>query len=160
MQKISLIFEINGKILLMMLMKIYFAGAIRGGRDKVYDYAEIINCLEEYGEVLTKHIGDVNLTNAGEAIKDEEIYARDIEWLKQCDLVVADITIPSLGVGYELAYAEDLQEVLIFQDESYEIDKNISGLIKGNSNFLKIPYTDLNDLIIKIKEVMEELKIK
>ena len=47
----------------MMLMKIYFAGAIRGGRDKVYDYVEIINCLEEYGEVLTKHIGDVNLTN-------------------------------------------------------------------------------------------------
>ena len=157
MQKISLIFEINGKILLMMLMKIYFAGAIRGGRDKVYDYAEIINCLEEYGEVLTKHIGDVNLTNAGEAIKDEEIYARDIEWLKQCDLVVADITIPSLGVGYELAYAESLKKKIIC---CYEIDKNISGLIKGNSNFLKIPYTDLNDLIIKIKEVMEELKIK
>ncbi len=141
----------------MMLMKIYFAGAIRGGRDKVYDYAEIINCLEEYGEVLTKHIGDVNLTNAGEAIKDEEIYARDIEWLKQCDLVVADITIPSLGVGYELAYAESLKKKIIC---CYEIDKNISGLIKGNSNFLKIPYTDLNDLIIKIKEVMEELKIK
>ena len=136
----------------MMLMKIYFAGAIRGGRDKVYDYAEIINCLEEYGEVLTKHIGDVNLTNAGEAIKDEEIYARDIEWLKQCDLVVADITIPSLGVGYELAYAESLKKKIIC---CYEIDKNISGLIKGNSNFLKIPYTDLNDLIAENVECVK-----
>ena len=77
--------------------------------------------------------------------------------MKQCDLVVADVTIPSLGVGYELAYAENLKKKIIC---CYEIDKNISGLIKGNSNFLQVPYTDLKDLITKIKEVMEELKIK
>ena len=136
-------------------MKIYFAGSIRGGREKVYDYAEIIKYLEKYGEVLTKHIGDENLSAQGENISNEEIYERDTEWLKECDIVIADVTIPSLGVGYELAYAESLQKKVIC---CYEEDKIISGLISGNSNFLKIPYTDLNDLMIKIAEVMEKLE--
>ena len=49
-------------------MKIYFAGAIRGGREKVEDYVKIVNKLEEYGEVLTKHVADPNLSAKGEDI--------------------------------------------------------------------------------------------
>lgn len=133
-------------------MKIYFAGSIRGENEKVNDYAEIINVLEESGEVLT----DTTLTNNDETIGDAEIYKHDIELLKACDLLVADITISSLDVGYEIGYANFLGKKIIC---CYEIDKNISRLIKGNSNILQIPYTDILDLIIKIKEVMEELKI-
>lgn len=137
-------------------MKIYFAGAIRGGREKVYDYQEIINCLESFGEVLTKHIGDPNITQNGENLTDTEIYNRDKEWLDASSLVFADVTIPSLGVGYELAYAESHGKKVIC---AYEENENVSGLIKGNSNFIQIPYTDIPDLIIKINEVMEELDV-
>ena len=42
-------------------MKIYFAGAIRGGRSDQNLYFEIINYLKKYGEVLTEHVGDKSI---------------------------------------------------------------------------------------------------
>ncbi len=135
-------------------MKIYFSGAIRGGREKAADYKEIINFLEKYGPVLTKHLGDINLNITGEDLGASEIYKRDINWLEEADLVIADVSIPSLGVGYELAYAEKLVKKIICL---YENESNVSAMIKGNSNFFLIPYANLNDLFVKIAEVFEEI---
>ena len=60
-------------------MKIYFAGSIRGGRGDKELYYEFINHLTKYGQVLTEHIGDKNLTECGESVlSDENIYNRDI----------------------------------------------------------------------------------
>jgi nucleoside 2-deoxyribosyltransferase len=88
-------------------MKIYFAGSIRGGRDDVALYRQIITLLEQYGQVLTEHVANTGLTPAGEeGLSDEAIYARDMAWLTQADVVVAEVTIPSHGVGYEIARAE------------------------------------------------------
>ena len=87
--------------------RIYFAGAIRGGRDDAPLYAEIVSLLPNYGEVLTEHIGDTALTDAGEGRSDREIYERDLAWLKESDVLVAEVTTPSLGVGYEIAKATE-----------------------------------------------------
>ncbi len=137
-------------------MKIYFAGSICGGREKVYDYKEIINVLKEYGDVLTEHLGNENISNTGEVMNPTDIYTRDINWLTESNLVVADITIPSLGVGYELAYAEKLNKKIIV---CYENKENISAMIRGNNNFIQIPYDNISDLLTKIDEVMENLNI-
>ena len=95
-------------------MNIYFAGAIRGGREKVNDYARIIKKLQEYGEVLTVHVADSNLGNKGEQdLSAKQIYERDIEWLEKSDLVIAEVSIPSLGIGYELGTAEKLGKKVI-----------------------------------------------
>lgn len=133
-------------------MKIYFAGAIRSGREKVGDYKKIVDELEKYGEVLTKHIADVNLSVKGENLTPEEIYLRDIKWLEESDIVFAEITVPSLGVGYELAYAESKNKKVICV---YENDKNISGMIRGNKKFIQIPYTTVEELIKKIHEILK-----
>ena len=91
-------------------MKIYFAGSIRGGRKDAQLYNNIIAYLREKGQVLTEHVGSTDLSWKGETSrKDEEIYNRDIKWLKSADIVIAEVTNPSLGVGYELAIAEKLQ---------------------------------------------------
>ncbi|HEV7743908.1 MAG TPA: hypothetical protein VGO56_02825 [Pyrinomonadaceae bacterium] len=45
-------------------MKIYFAASIRGGRDNWSTYLEIVKQLREYGEVLTEHVGAVELSAA------------------------------------------------------------------------------------------------
>ena len=42
-------------------MKIYFASSIRAGRDDVDIYLQIIKELQQYGEVLIKHIGEASL---------------------------------------------------------------------------------------------------
>lgn len=43
-------------------MKIYFAAAIRGGREEDKTYKKIVKFLNKDNEVLTEHVGDPNLT--------------------------------------------------------------------------------------------------
>src|SRR5881392_1500730 len=83
-------------------MKIYFAGSIRGGRGDQALYFEIIRLLSNFGEVMTEHIGDESLGPAGENLTDQEIYDRDLAWLSGTDCLVAEVTAPSLGVGFEI----------------------------------------------------------
>ena len=70
-------------------MQIYFAASIRGGRDDWTAYLEIVKQLREYGEVLTEHIGDAELSTAGEDIGDRNVHDRDLGWLKSSDCLVA-----------------------------------------------------------------------
>ena len=88
-------------------MKIYFAGSIRGGRDDQTLYLEIVGRLGAYGRVLTEHVGDSELSQLGEAGGDREIHDRDLAWLREADCLVAEVTTPSLGVGYEVGRATE-----------------------------------------------------
>jgi hypothetical protein len=88
-------------------MKIYFAGAIRGGREDVALYFEIIGLLAQYGQVLTEHVGNPELTGAGEVDDDRRIHDRDLAWLREAEYLVAEVTTPSLGVGYEIGKATE-----------------------------------------------------
>ena len=84
---------------------IYFAGSIRGGHGDQVVYEEIIDRLRRYGTVLTEHVGDVNLSLGGENAADGDIHDRDLDWLRSADVLVAEVTTPSLGVGYEIGRA-------------------------------------------------------
>ncbi len=87
-------------------MKIYFAGSIRGGREDAALYCRIIEFLKRYGDVFTEHIGNASLTVLGdEGVTDRFIHDRDMKWLAEADIVVAEVTIVSLGVGYEIGRA-------------------------------------------------------
>ena len=90
-------------------MKIYFAGSIRGGSEDREIYHTLILRLQEFGEVLTEHVGDPELTNQGESTTlDTKIFQRDVGWIREADIIVAEVTMPSLGVGYELGLGESL----------------------------------------------------
>ena len=90
-------------------MKIYFAGSIRGGRDDASLYQKAITLINETDTVLTEQVGDLSRSILEQGRdKDALIYEQDTNWLKECDMVIAECTHPSLGVGYELAYAEKL----------------------------------------------------
>ena len=86
-------------------MKIYFGASIRGGRDDAATYKEIDSALQRYGRVFTEHVGDLKLEASGEGGNDREIHDRDLGWLEESDCLVAEVTTPSLGVGYEIATA-------------------------------------------------------
>lgn len=125
-------------------MKIYFAGSIRGGREKRQDYFEIINYCKGFGEILTEHIGSDDIKNIGEQKSNESIYLRDIGWINDADFIIADVTIASLGVGYEIAFAEKLsKKILCIYDKN--INSNISAMISGNSSFNCQSYNSLDE---------------
>ncbi len=112
-------------------MKIYFAGAIRGGRDDVALYFEIIETLGQYGRVLTDHVGNPELTGAGEVSSDGEIHDRDLAWLKEAEYLVAEVTVPSLGVGYEIGKATEWGKpvLCLFRPQS---GRALSAMIAGS----------------------------
>ena len=112
-------------------MKIYFCGAIKGGRQHAEWYAELIEHMKNFGTVLTEHVGDVNYTVGSSPVA---VYRQDTDWLKQCDMVVADVTVTSMGVGYELAFAEAHgKPCLVLFDANMK--DSISYMISGNSYF-------------------------
>ncbi len=133
-------------------MKIYFAGSITGGRDDAELYARIITELQQYGEVLTEHLGLSTLTAYGEDKPLQEIYERDVAWVREADVVVAEVTQPSLGVGYELGLAESLGKRVVCLRRSVA-SRRLSAMIAGNSYFIVIPYETLPDLQIKFREL-------
>lgn len=131
-------------------MKIYFAGSIRGGREDKEIYLEIINYLRRYGEVLTEHIGDNNLSGLGELSRtDKFIYDRDIKWLNDSDVIVAEVTNPSLGVGYEIGKAEGLNKRILCLFRNRE-DRKLSAMISGNDNVSVKEYSSLNEAFEQI----------
>jgi len=113
-------------------MKIYFAGAIRGGREDVALYLEMVELLRPYGAVLTEHIADEQLTSLGESEDDRAIHDRDLAWLKEADCLVAEVTTPSLGVGFEIGKANEwgLRVLCLFRPSSGHA---LSALIAGSS---------------------------
>ena len=136
------------------MKKVYFAGSIRGGRQDAALYGEVIAFMGERGcRVLTEHVGLESLQQEGErTMTEEEIFLRDMAWLTECDLVVAECTTPSHGVGYELARARDMgKEVHIFYDLSRG---RLSAMLAGDSRFILHPYTDREALFESLGRIV------
>ena len=139
-------------------MKIYFAGAIRGGREDAQLYKDIIAYLSEKGQVLTEHVGNMDLSWKGETSRnDENIFNRDMQWLKSANVLVAEVTTPSLGVGYELGIAEktDIPVLCLYRN----IEENsLSAMILGNKIFKCCCYSTQEEVISHIDKFFIEIK--
>lgn len=131
-------------------LKVYFAGSIRGGRADAALYKRIIEYIQKTDTVLTEHVGDLSLSKHegskpvmfsgtdNTKKRDVLIYEQDTNWLRDCDLVIAECTTPSLGVGYELAFAEKLEKpVHIFYNKERT---KLSAMMTGDKYFIIHPY--------------------
>jgi nucleoside 2-deoxyribosyltransferase len=110
-------------------MKIYFACSISGGRKDEKAYQYLVRVLEDMGiEVPTAHIAEtgIEIVDGGENPLD--IYQRDVNWIDESDLLIAEVSTPSHGVGYEIGYALSLQKpVLCLYDQGVVVSKMITG---------------------------------
>ncbi len=137
-------------------MKIYFCGSIRGGREDAELYAHMIRKLKEYGTVLTEHIGNDAVLKPEFEGSDQNIWQQDTAWLRESDIVIAECTRPSLGVGYELAYAESLgKPVHVLYRKPLE---TLSAMITGDSYFTIHTYEDASELPHILKSIFSEAK--
>lgn len=138
-------------------MKIYFAGSIRGGREDAALYLQIINFLSTFGTVLTEHIGDPTLSELGDdGPTDQNIHDRDLEWLQSADVLVAEVTTVSMGVGYEIGRAvESGKKILcLYRPNS---GKNISAMIAGCKDLELKHYEKLEEAQTAISEFLKPL---
>lgn len=135
-----------------MKRKIYFCGSIRGGREDAALYGKVIRMMQETDVVLTEHIGNVAYSAVPRSPEnDREIYAQDTGWLRESDLVIAECSTPSLGVGYELAFAEQLKKpVYVFCRRSV----HLSAMISGDLFFTVYRYETEAELLAQIRRLL------
>ena len=137
-------------------MKVYFAGSIRGGRGDKQKYFELIEFLSTQVEVLTEHVGLESLGDRGETeLHDDTIYQRDLEWLSSADAVVAEVTTPSLGVGYEIGIAEKLGKPVLCLFDENQTGFRLSAMLSGNSKVQTFKYHSLGQAKQKITDFLD-----
>ena len=113
-------------------MKVYFSCSITGGRNEEKVYAEIVNAMLAAGyEVPTAHLSSPDVMNLETVVDPIEVFTRDMRWLEECDVVVAEVSTPSHGVGYEIAFGLTLNKPVLC---CYQQRKRISKILTGNTH--------------------------
>ncbi len=127
-------------------MRIYFAGAICGGRDDLSVYQRIVSRLKSKGyTVPSEHVASPDVFSQERDFMPGVVYERDIGWLQSSAAVISEISTPSLGVGYEIAWAvQHATPVLCLFREGLRISKMITGIPTGCATVAA--YRDVDEL--------------
>ena len=113
-------------------MNLYFSCSLTGGRKDQKVYAAIVDHLLASGhEVPTAHLAHPGVMDLEQVVIPAEIYQRDIAWIRGCDGLVAEVSTPSHGVGYEIAYALSLGKPVLC---CYRRGAIVSKMITGNDS--------------------------
>lgn len=141
-------------------MNIYFACSITGGRDFESVYQVITRALvADSHEVPTAHLAESGIMALEAVIDPLEVYSRDVTWIRASDILIAEVSAPSHGVGYEIGYALGLgKPVLALYKEGQKISKMISG--NPDSNLSVMAYEDPEHAVELIRHFLSEKLIR
>ena len=135
------------------MINIYFCASISGGRADAPVYREIIGYLKTYGRVLTEHIGQLDVLGEKD-MADQEIHDRDVDWMRSADVVIAEVTQPSLGVGYELRLAVELEKPVLCLYHPRD-GRRLSGMIAGAPGIQTVRYHELSEALKQIEKFLK-----
>jgi len=110
-------------------MNIYFACSITGGRDYEKAYQAFTRALLGDGhEVPTAHLAEPNVVSVEKVVAARDVYQRDVNWIRLCDALIAEVSVPSHGVGYEIGFAlQQGKRVLCLAHAGRSVSKMITG---------------------------------
>ena len=130
---------------------------------KIYLAVPIINY---YNQDLTKRLADLILELGFELsspwvlsgmdvdISPKEVFVRDTMGVKSSDIILAEVSKPSHGVGMEimLAYMEGKRIILLAKK-----DVKLSALLEGIKDAVIIRYEDKEELLEKLRKELGEI---
>ncbi len=138
-------------------MKIYFACSITGGRQYEQTYQALTQFLLDQGyEVPTAHLAESNILDLEKVVHPSDVYARDINWIQASDILLAEVSVPSHGVGYEIGYALGLKKPVLC---IHDADRAVSKMITGNpDSLLRVAsYTELDGAFAAINQFVNKV---
>jgi len=138
-------------------MIIYCAGPIKGDTTFQKFYLEIIDFIESEGHTPLAELNE-KLTSTS-PLTDKQIYKRDIKWIDGSKIMIAEISGPSLGVGFEIAYAVYYKQIPVLALANNTVE-SVSAMITGcDSNLLTVAkYVEVEELKEIIRLYIKELK--
>jgi nucleoside 2-deoxyribosyltransferase len=138
-------------------MNVYFSCSITGGRNEEKVYQAIVAAMLAAGhEVPTAHLSTTEVVDLEKIAEPVEIFTRDMRWLEECDVVVAEVSTPSHGVGYEVAVGLNMQKPVLC---CYLRGKRISKIITGNTNptLRVIEYKDEEEVVHAVLQFLDQI---
>jgi len=136
-------------------LTIYFAGAISGGRGDVAHYREIVAALERDGHrVLAGAVAAEHVGADGERLESQAIFDRDIRWIEEADVLVAEVSMPSTGVGYEIAtarYRRDIPVICLYRPA---YTKRCTAMVSGDHQIELIEYHDAAEMLGRLRTAL------
>jgi nucleoside 2-deoxyribosyltransferase len=137
-----------------LMIKVYFACSIRGGGDTSL-YQSIVDAIKQAGgDVLSEVFVHDAINYGGSPLPADQIYERDTQMIHDSDVMIAEVTNPSLGVGYELAYAEKLHRPILCLFNTTSANK-LSAMVAGN-NYNTIEYTHPDEITDTVRTFMND----
>jgi 2'-deoxynucleoside 5'-phosphate N-hydrolase len=138
-------------------MNIYFACSITGGREFEAGYQEIVAALTANGhEIPTSHLAQSDVMENERVLTPQYVYERDINWIKNCNALIAEVSVPSHGVGYEIGIALNIGKPVLCL---YQKERRVSKMITGNGDAaLRVQeYTDVENAILQARNFLDNL---
>lgn len=135
-------------------MNIYFSCSITGGRADQAIYQTIVDYLVGQGHTVpTAHLSRPDVMEDERVISPLEVYQRDVRWVEECDLLIAEVSTPSHGVGYEIALALSLEKPVMC---CYQSGRKVSKMILGNTHpkLSLRAYSRVEQLLESLHEVL------
>jgi len=142
------------------VLTIYFGGAISGGRADVSHYRRIVEALEADGHrVLAGAVASESVTAHGEPLDACAIFERDLRWIEQSDVLVAEVSMPSTGVGYEIAAARYRygRPVICLYRRGYT--QRCSAMVAGDAGVELIEYEDAVEMLARLRETLAKYTV-
>ena len=138
-----------------MPLTIYFAGAISGGREDVARYREIVAALEGDGHrVFAGAVAAENVGADGERLESRRIFERDMGWIANSDVLVAEVSKPSTGVGYEIATARYRRRIPVVCLYRTAFTKRCTAMVKGDAEVELIEYDDAAEMLGRLRAAL------
>ncbi len=138
-------------------MNIYFSCSITGGRTDQEIYKVLVDNLVGWGhEVPTAILASPKVQDYEDSSTPIDVFKRDVKWVEDCDALIAEVSTPSHGVGYEIALALLLGKPVLC---CYQKGRRVSKMITGNDmpKLKLLTYTDAEELIPRVKNFLQEI---
>lgn len=139
-------------------MKVFFAGSIRGGRQLISTYRHIMDLVKSCDHtIMSEHVVSRDLERKEAAMSEQEIFEKDIDWIREADCVIAEVTVPSTGTGYEICHAITLRKPVLCL---YAEGSNASAMVLGNtSRYLTVrSYSDPSQIEEMLLDFLKQPK--
>ena len=132
---------------------VYFSGSISGGRGDVAFYRRFVEALESDGyRVLAGSVAAEHVSDGGEPFEPSFIFDRDMKWIEEADVLVAEVSTPSTGVGYEIAAARYHYKIPVICLYRPALTKRCSAMVSGDRGVTLIEYEDLESALPRLRE--------
>ncbi len=141
----------------MPFMNLYFSCSLTGGREDEAIYGAMVDYLQDRGfDVPTAHLAHPGVMDLEKVVDPGEVFQRDVEWVQACDALIAEVSTPSHGVGYEIAYALSLgKRVLCCYRRGVPVSKMLSG--NDTTGFSIQAYDDEENVLAIIDAFLENM---